>query len=149
MPTYTVIPEDESTWPTYRWDEEIVSTEVFPIFDNRVHSPEQSEGLLVHTRIRVKTRYTQPNYTAGDGTIYGPMTLNAYTKQMNDAKSVVSSYHKTHSRSVASAPRSSPKRGTKKTVSKSKKKSRSTYPKCPPGYRYDFRRRMCVKIRRK
>lgn len=141
MPRYEVYLDDKSSYPVYAENEEVVKTEIYYPYDNRVHSPEQSAGQLQHTRLVITTRYI-PKKEDMVGFI-GPITFATHM----DAVNVVNSYHKKeYSRRVASAPRSSPKRG-KKTVSRSTKKSRSTRQRCPPGFRYDFKKKMCVKIK--
>jgi hypothetical protein len=149
MPTYYVNLDDESTYPEYRWDEEIVRTEVFPIFDNRVHTQEQSSGLLEHTRIKIITEYTAKPGTSVNpysgnllGSLQGPMTLeqhSAFNAALRDRRPA--SYY--HSNRVGSTVKSSSPNGPKKM----KEKKKTSFMSCPPGFRYDFKTKSCVKIK--
>ncbi len=56
MPEYYVIANDPSTHPDYAYNERLVSTETFLIYDNRVHTPEMSSA-LEYTRFRITTEY--------------------------------------------------------------------------------------------
>ena len=140
MPTYTVDLEDSSTYPEYADNEVIIRTEVFPIYDNRIHSPEQSAGQLEYTTFRIHTqyRYEQSGFI-------GPMEYK-YTKSAYD-----SYRNPSNSRRVASAPSViSPKRGKKRTSGARSIKNASSYgprPRCPKGYYYDSTRKMCVRIK--
>lgn len=141
MPTYYVNLDDESTYPDYRWDEEIISTEVFPIFDNRVHTQEQSSGLLDHSRIKIVTTYT---YKPGSSVnpYVAPLTLdqfNAFNAALIDRKKA-SHYHSPVS---AQQVKSSSPNGPKKM----KVKKKTSFMSCPPGFRYDFKTKSCVKIK--
>lgn len=148
MPEYEVYMADESTFPQYRWDEEVVRTDVFYVYDNRVHSPEQSAGQLDHTRIKIYTQYTAKPGTSVVGytidptkEMAGPMTAEQYLafQQALVHRSPASHYH---SNRVGSTVKSSSPNGPKQM-----KKKRATMPSCPPGFRYDFKSRTCVKIK--
>ena len=56
MPEYYVIVNDPSTYPDYAYNERVVSTETFLIYDNRVHTPEMSSA-LEYTRLRITTEF--------------------------------------------------------------------------------------------
>lgn len=150
MPQYEVYMADESTYPNeMRWDEEVVRTDVFYLYDNRIHSPEQSAGQLQHTRIKIYTEYTaKPGtsvnpYTGGLlGPIQGPMTLEQQSAFLAALRYRRPASHY-HSNRVGSTVKSSSPNGPN---SKMKKKKR-TMPSCPPGFRYDFKTRTCVKIK--
>lgn len=151
MPTYYVNLSDDSTEPQYRWDEEIVKIETFPIYDNRVHTDEQNPALLAHTRFRITTRYTSPNYITKEGAKHGAMTYKDYKTQVADVQSLLHRPRTSH-RGVASAPRvNSPNRGNKKGASGARSiKNASSYgprPRCPKGFYYDSKRKMCVRIK--
>lgn len=151
MPRYVVVVGDESTHVgpgtdhPYRWDEEIVRVETYPEWNNQVYGPEQSGALLEHTRFVIITKYNSPIYIdTSDRPIQGPMTLmeaNEFNSSLTVRK-MASSYY---SNPVGSGVRSSPN-GPKK-VKKSLAIKRTTSNRCPPGFRYDFKRRTCVKIK--
>ena len=56
MPEYYVIVNDPSTYPDYAYNERVVNTETFLIYDNRVHTPEMSSA-LEYTRLRITTEF--------------------------------------------------------------------------------------------
>lgn len=151
MPTYFVTVGDESEHAqldNMRWDEEIVNVEIYPFFDNNIAlDNEQHPVMLEHYTIKYTTEYTAKpgtsvNPYSGDllGPTQGPMTLAQHTAFNAALRSrrPASYYSPVSAQQVKSSSPNGPK--------KMKKKNR-TMPSCPPGFRYDFKSRSCVKIK--
>ena len=153
MPTYDITVGDKSEHnklDNLRWDEEIVKVEVVPFFDNNIMlDNEQHPVMLSHYNIIYTTEYTaKPGtsvnpYTGPPSTrpIQGPMTLEQQLA-FNAALLYRRPASHYHSNRVGSTVKSSSPNGPKKM-----KKKKRAIPSCPPGFRYDFKSRTCVKIK--
>ena len=161
MPEYTLISNDPDTYPNLAFNERVVGTEIFPIYDNRVHSPEQGHQLL-YTRIRLTTEFfydwqqerpdashyygmlagTLPDvqrkpsshyygFLAGTLSLGQDMTSTPGVGQIPKTPSGTSSF--------SSSGSGNQKLQTLKPFWSNGK------PKCAKGYRYDFKRKLCVK----
>lgn len=160
MPEYYVIANDPTTHPDYAYNERVVNTETFLIYDNRVHTPEMSSA-LEYTRFRITTEYYDI-YGMGDrgpasryhGSLrppgYEPSRMTNYVPA--GIAAVLSS---TESRVGGSLPSKPKTRGTLKPSSKKFLSGTTPYaykPKsderCRRGYKSVIKsgRRMCVKI---
>ena len=157
MPEYVIITNDPDTYPDLAFNERIVGQEIFPIYDNRVHSPEQGYALL-YTRIRLQTEYfydwqqprpesshyygmlagTLPDVqrrpsTQFYGFLAGSLSLGQDTPTSTSDVQVPKTPSGTKSSRGAESPQT-----LKPFWSNGK-------PKCRKGYRYDFKRKMCVR----
>ena len=159
MPEYVLISNDPDTYPDLAFNERIVGQEIFPIYDNRVHSPEQGYALL-YTRIRLRTEFfydwQQPRREATH--YYGMLagTLPSVQRKpstsyygylagsLSPRQDTLTSTPDVRVPKTRGATKSS--RGVATAAPQTLKPFWSNgKPKCRKGYRYDFKRKMCVK----
>ena len=129
MPEYWVIVNDPDTYPDYAYNERIIETEMFPIYDNRVHTSDQGFA-LVYTRMRITTEFYDfmgPRISASD--LHGPLagTLPPGARFVNYVPAGIAAVLSSTQSGVGSSLPSKPK-----TPGKSYKPGRGK--KCRPGY---------------
>jgi hypothetical protein len=157
MPEYVMIVNDPDTYPKLAFNERIVNEEFFPIYDNRVHSPEQGHALL-YTRIRLTTEYfydwqqDRPDATHYYGMLAGTLPDIQRKPSSNYygflAGTLSPGQDMTSTPGVGQIPKTPG--GTKSSRAGVTAQTLKAFwsngkPKCRKGYRYDFKRKMCVK----
>ena len=158
MPEYVLISNNPSTYPELAFNERIVGQEIFPIYDNRVHSPEQGHAIL-YTRIRLHTEFfydwQQPRREAAH--YYGLLAGTLPDVQRKPSSSFYG--YLAGTLSLGQDMTSTPGVGQIPKTPSGTKSSRASpgeaqtlkpfwsngKPKCRKGYRYDFKRKMCVR----
>ena len=131
MPEYWVIVNDSDTYPEYAYNERIIDTEVFTLWDNR---PSREDALTMATigysRMRITTEFYSvmgPRKPASD--LHGPLagTLPPGARFDNYVPAGISAVLSSTQSGVGSSLPSKPK-----TPGKSYKPGRGK--KCRPGY---------------